>query len=79
MKKIFAFLCLFLGIMFGAVNINTASFDELKALKGIGDKKAMDIITYRVEHKFTSIEDIKKVKGIGEKLFESIKTDIVVE
>lgn len=62
MKKIFAFLCLFLGIMFGAVNINTASFDELKALKGIGDKKAMDIIIYHTEYKFTSISQPLNLK-----------------
>lgn len=77
--RIFAFLCLFLGTLFAAVNINTASVDELKSLKGIGDKKAMDIVAYRTEQNFTTIDDLKKVKGIGEKLFNAIKEDIVVE
>lgn len=79
MKKIFAFLCLFVGIVLGAVNINTASVDELKTLKGIGEGKAMAIVAYRTEQNFTSIDDIKKVKGIGSKIFEDIKDSIVVE
>ncbi|MBD5166296.1 MAG: helix-hairpin-helix domain-containing protein [Helicobacter sp.] len=78
MKKILlAFLCL-CAMGFAAVNINTASKDELATLKGIGAKKAEAIIDYRDKHgKFQNIDDLKKVNGIGEKLFESIKADIV--
>lgn len=78
MKKIFAGLCVFVGLLFGVVNINTASLDELKALKGVGETKAQAIIDYRQEQNFTSIHDIKKVKGIGDKLFDKIKDEIVV-
>lgn len=79
MKKLFVLLCVFAGFLWGAVNINTANIDELKALKGVGENKAQAIIDYRKDQNFTSIEDIKKVKGIGSKIFEGIKNDIVVE
>lgn len=66
--------------MFGAVNINTASKEELAGLKGIGAKKAEAIIEYREQKgPFKAIEEIKSVSGIGEKIFESIKNDIVVD
>ena len=65
-----------------AVNINTASADELvKALKGIGQSKASAIIMYREEHgAFKTLQDLTKVKGIGaatvDKNRESIQLDV---
>ncbi|HIC91599.1 MAG TPA: helix-hairpin-helix domain-containing protein [Syntrophaceae bacterium] len=62
------------------VNINTATAEELMTLKGIGEKKAHAIIEYREAHgPFESIDDLKNVKGIGDKIFESIKSEIMVE
>lgn len=59
------------------VNINGATLEELKTLKGIGDSKAKSIIEYRENNGgFKSIEDIKNVTGIGEKMFEEIKEQI---
>ena len=66
-------------MLFGAININTATKDELMTLKGIGASTADKIIEYRKDNKFNKIEDLKNVKGIGEKKFESIKDDIKVE
>ena len=60
------------------VNINTASVDELKTLKGIGDTLANNIIEYRKNNKFSSIEDILNVNGIGKSKFEAIKEYICV-
>ncbi|HCW54508.1 MAG TPA: competence protein ComEA [Clostridium sp.] len=61
------------------VNINSATIEELKTLKGIGDSKANSIIEYREKSgAFKSIEDIKNVDGIGEKVFEKIKDSLTV-
>lgn len=63
----------------GMVNINTATFDELKKLTGIGDSTAQKIIDYRNENgAFKSKEDIKNVSGIGESKYNSIKNNICV-
>ena len=47
-----------------AVNLNTATFDELVAVTGIGPKKAQQIIEHR-ESKgpFKSVDDLKQIKG----------------
>lgn len=61
------------------ININTASFEELKSLPNIGDATARNIIEYRTKNGFfSSIEDIKKVNGIKDALFEKIKEYITV-
>ena len=63
----------------GIININTASAEELKTLKGIGDTIAGNIIEYRNSNgNFKNIEEIKKVSRIGDKLFEKIKPYITV-
>ena len=79
MSKFLALLLCLSGFLFAAVNINTATVEELQSLKGIGKSKAEAIVAYRNEQNFTSIDDIKKVKGIGPKLFESFKQDITVQ
>lgn len=60
------------------VNINTADATEIATmLKGIGDKKAQDIISYRKEHgKFKDIESLKQVKGIGQVTIDKNKNRI---
>ena len=64
----------------GAVNINTASLDELQAISGVGQKKAEAIIAYREENgRFQTAEDLMNVSGFGEKSFERIKTSITVK
>lgn len=61
------------------ININTASREQLKTLRGIGDARAEDIIRYREEHgAFGQIEDIMKVPGIKDSAFEKIKDEISV-
>lgn len=61
------------------VNINTAGKLELMQLKGIGEKKAEEIIEYRNNNgNFASIEQLKDVNGIGEKVFNEIKDFVVI-
>lgn len=56
------------------VNINTATFEELIELPGIGKKKAQSIIKMRQKlGKFKSYEDLLEVKGIGPNLLERLK------
>ena len=62
----------------GIVNINTASREELMALKGVGEKTADAIIAYREIAPFETPEEIMEVKGIGEKKYEAIKDHICV-
>ena len=76
MKKILLLLAMFATLAFGAVNINTASKDELKTLKGIGDAKAEAIIAARP---FKKAEDLKNVKGIGDGIYKNIEKDVVVK
>lgn len=49
-------------------------------LKGIGEAKAQNIVTYREDNKvFETIEEIKEVSGIGKGIFEGLKDDIVID
>jgi competence protein ComEA len=75
MKKIFILLLMAVSSML-ALDINTASKEELVKVKGIGEKKAESIIAYRQEHgNFQSIDDLKNVKGIGNKIVNVIKSE----
>ena len=62
------------------ININEASAEELKNLKGIGAVLAGRIVEYRANKGlFISIDDLKRVRGIGNALFEKIKDNITIE
>lgn len=62
------------------VNLNKANAAALQHyLKGIGEKKARDIVEYRTQHNtFKKIEEVMNVKGIGETTFKKIKADLSV-
>jgi len=62
-----------------ALNLNTATKDELVALSGIGPSKAQAIIDYRTQHGgFKSVDELKDVKGIGARRFEKLKPELTV-
>src|SRR5262252_8796459 len=67
------------ALALGAININTATKDELVALPGIGPAKAQAIVDYRKAHgPFKTVEELKDVKGIGAKRFEKLKPELAV-
>lgn len=81
MKRLLLALALALcsGAALAAINLNTATKDELIALPGIGPAKAQAILDYRSAHgTFRSVEELKDVKGIGAKRFEKIKGELTV-
>jgi len=62
------------------VDINAANQEELQTLKGIGAKKAADIIAYREAHGgFKNVEELLNVKGVGKATLEKLRSEIVVE
>ena len=62
-----------------AVDLNTATKEELIALPGIGPAKAQAILDYRKANgAFKSVEELKDVKGIGAKRFEKLKPELTV-
>ena len=81
MKRMLMALVLWLvsSAAVAALNLNTATKDELVALPGIGPAKAQAIVEYRTQHgPFRSLDELRKVKGIGEKLFLQLKPELTL-
>ncbi|PKG37496.1 ComEA family DNA-binding protein [Psychromonas sp. Urea-02u-13] len=56
------------------ININNADVNQLALIKGIGSKKAQEIIDYRADNgDFSSLDELIRVKGIGAKTLGKIK------
>lgn len=82
MKSILSSIVLFLagiGLAMAAVNINTASVDELNAVKGIGPSKAKAIVEYRDKNgPYKTVDDLKEVKGFGDKSVDKLRSELSV-
>lgn len=63
------------------VNINSADASTLaKALSGVGDRRAEDIVRYREEFgPFTTVEQLAEVKGIGKSTLEKNRAVITLD
>ena len=67
------------GSALAAVNINTATKEELTSLKGIGEKRAQEIIDYRKKNgDFKSVDDLEKVPGVGPGIMKQIRSQVTV-
>jgi competence protein ComEA len=56
------------------VTLNTASFEDLRRLPGIGDKRANAILALRAQlGRFRALEDLLKVKGIGRAMLKRLR------
>ena len=61
------------------VSINYGTKEQLMTLSGIGESKALAIISYRNDNGFfENLEDLMSVSGIGEATFVKIKEDITL-
>ena len=69
----------FTGMALAAVNLNTATRDELETVEGIGPKKAEAILNHRNKHGlFKSVDDLKNVNGFGEKTVAEMRSKLTV-
>ena len=80
MKRIvvlFAALLAYAGLALAAININSATKEQLEKLDGIGPVKAQAIIDHRRKNgPFKKLEDVKDVPGIGDATYQKIRKDI---
>ena len=64
----------------GAVNINTATPEQLELLPGIGEARAKAVIALRKQRGgFKSVDELTEVKGIGEAALERLRPFIRTE
>lgn len=74
MKKIILMLMLATSFIFAAINLQTASKEELMSIKGIGEKKADQIMEYRKTNKINTPDDLKNIKGFGNSIISNVKS-----
>lgn len=62
-----------------AVNLNSATLEELDALPGVGPVTAQSIIDWRTENgRFRSVDDLLEVSGIGDKTLADLRDLVTV-
>lgn len=62
-----------------ALNLNSATVEQLQKLPGIGPKTAARIVEYRQKSGgFKKVEELMNVRGVGEKSFLKLKSQITV-
>src|SRR5581483_8118338 len=62
-----------------ALNLNTATREELIAVSGIGPARAQAILDYRAQHGgFKSVDELASVKGIGARRVETLRAEFTV-
>ena len=89
-RNAFAFLIAVLGLGFAAapvlaadttvaLDLNTATAEQLETLPGIGEVKAAAILAVRAERGgFSSVEELESVRGIGPALLGKLRGQVKV-
>ena len=58
------------------INLNTADAESLQTLKGIGAKKAQEIVAYRNKVGLIKFyDDLKAIKGFTDKVIDKLQKD----
>jgi len=61
------------------IDINTAGKESLMTIKGIGEKRAEAIISWREKHgPFKSVDDIAGISGIGKSIIDDNRDSLTV-
>ncbi len=72
-------LLAFSGFAHAAVDLNTATKEELESVKGIGPVKAQAIIEYRKYNgSFRKVDDLQEIKGFGDKSVDKLRHEVTV-
>ncbi len=62
------------------INLNSATVEQLKALPGIGETRASQIIAFRSSiGEFSTLEQLLEISGIGTKTLETIRPLVVLQ
>jgi len=62
-----------------AVNVNTATDQELQAIPGVGPAIAQRIVDYRTQFgNFEQLDELQNISGIGPMKFEKMKPQITI-
>ena len=72
MKKLVVLLMLSCSFLFAQINLQTATKEELMSIKGVGEKKAEQIIEYRKTNTIKTPEDLKNIKGFGDSIVANV-------
>ena len=82
MKKLLLALIAFFvfsSMALAAVNLNTATNEELDGVNGIGPVKAQAIIDYRKKNgPFKNVDELDNVQGFGDKTVEKLRSELTV-
>jgi competence ComEA-like helix-hairpin-helix protein len=64
----------------GALNINTATVEQLRTLPFVDSATAQNIVNYRDSHgPFSSIDELKNVRGITRTFLEDLHTHLILK
>lgn len=56
------------------IDINSASLEQLEAVKGVGHDIAQNILAYKKDHgAFQTVDDLGNVKGVGKVRLEALQ------